>query len=747
MDIKYSKHVNKALEVAHTEAKYRRHEFVTPEHLLHAMLQQDEFLCAMDEFGRSAEELKFNLKSVFSTQFEQVPEDLVYEPENSQQITELFLNAQINITFSGAEEIDIPHLFQAMIDLKDSWAAYLLKMQLGDNVSDFVSVLIDEYNFDFDDFGEFGSMLEKGEQWKSLLVCINDKLESHSPLIGREMELEKTIRILCRKNKNNPMLIGESGVGKTSIVYGLAEKIEKGEVPDKLKGFRIYEMDMGGLLAGTQYRGEFEKRLKNIMNGVEKEGDVILFIDEIHNLIGAGGSGEGSMDASNLLKPYLDEGKIRFIGATTYQEFNKYFSGSKGMVRRFHQIDILEPSIDDTINIINGLKQSYEDFHNVKYDDGVIEYAVHASNQFIKDKFLPDKAIDLIDEAGAYMQTHRKKKGKKGGKKNNTEIVTKEIISEILSRVCKVDSISMNDDNTRLEHLAENMLAKIYGQDEAVKKVTEAIMMSKAGLNDDNKPVASLLFVGPTGVGKTEIARVLAAELGVSLVRFDMSEYSEKHTVAKLIGSPAGYVGYEEGGLLTDAIRKTPNCVLLLDEIEKAHPDIFNILLQVMDYAVLTDNKGKKSDCRHLILIMTSNAGAQYASRSSIGFSGKIDAGNSMMKQVKMTFKPEFMNRLSATVVFNGMDNNMARLILNKKLNEFTSKLNAKNVTASIDEDAMEWLLKKSITREYGAREVDRTIAGYIKPMFVKEILFGNLKNGGHAEIKLVNNEISIEIK
>lgn len=735
MDLKYSKHVNKALEVAHTEAKYRRHEFVTPEHLLHAMLQQDEFLCAMDEFGRSAEELKFNLKNVLSAEFDKVPDDIEYEPVNSQQTTELFLNAQVNITFSGAEELDIPHLFQAMIDLKDSWAAYLLKIQLGDNMSDFVSILIDEYNFSFDELGEFN---EKPEQWKNLLMCVNDKIDTHNPLIGREMELERTIRILCRKNKNNPLLIGESGVGKTAIVYGLAEKIEKGEVPDKIKGFRIYEMEMGGLLAGTQYRGEFEKRLKNIMKGVEKEGNVIIFIDEIHNLIGAGGSSEGTMDASNFLKPYLDEGKIRFIGSTTYEEFNKHFSASKGMVRRFHQIDILEPDIEDTIKIIKGLKQGYEKFHNVKYEEGVIEYAVQASDKYIKDKFLPDKAIDLIDEAGAYMQTHNIGKRKR--------IVTKEIVSEILSRVCKVDSISINDDNSKLEHLAENMLNKIFGQDEAIMKVTEAIMMSKAGLNEDNKPVASLLFVGPTGVGKTEIAKVLAAELGVSLVRFDMSEYAEKHTVAKLIGSPAGYVGYEEGGLLTDAIRKTPNCVLLLDEIEKAHPDIFNILLQVMDYAVLTDNKGKKSDCRHLILIMTSNAGAQYASRSSIGFSGKVNAGDTMMKQVKMTFKPEFMNRLSATVVFNAMDNNMARLILNKKLNEFFCKLDKHNVKVNLSEEATEWLLKKSITREYGAREVDRTIAAHLKPVFVKEILFGRLKHGGNAYINIINDEISIDI-
>lgn len=732
MDIKYSKDVNKAIEVAHAEAKYRRHEFVCPEHLLHAMLQQDEFLCALDNISCDTEELKADLKDVLTNRFEQMPEDIQYEPENSQQTIELFLNAQMAVSFSGAEMIDIPHLTQAMIELKESWASYLLKIFLEDNVAEFISMLIDEYSYEYDDYNDYHGT-ERNEQWKSFVTCINDNLDNHNPLIGREQELEKTIRVLCRKEKNNPLLIGESGVGKTSIIYGLASKIIEGEVPEKLSGCHIYEIDMGGLIAGTQYRGEFEKRIKSIMSGVEKEGNAIVFIDEIHNLIGAGKIGDGSMDASNILKPYLECGSIRFIGSTTYEEYNKYFSSSKGMARRFQQIDILEPSIEDTVKILNGLIGKYEEYHDVKYDDGVIEYAVTASDKFIKDRFLPDKAIDLIDEAGAYMQIHKDEK--------NGRLVTKKLMAEILARICKTEAVTINEDNSNLEHLADRMKEQIYGQDEAIQKVTDAVLMSRAGLNDDNKPLANLLFVGPTGVGKTEIARVLASELGINLVRFDMSEYAEKHTVAKLIGSPAGYVGYEEGGLLTDAIRKTPNCVLLLDEIEKAHPDIFNILLQVMDYAVLTDNKGRKSDCRHLILIMTSNAGAQFAHQASIGFSSRVTAGDSMIKQIKMTFKPEFLNRLTATVVFNEMDKNMAQLILDKKLKEFYTKLNAQNVTVTMDESTREWFLEKSITKEYGAREMDRVISGYLKPLFVREILFGSLKGRGNAVIEIKDDK------
>lgn len=535
------------------------------------------------------------------------------------------------------------------------------------------------------------------------------------------------------------MHVGEPGVGKTSLAYGLAARIEAREVPERLLDCRIYELDLGTLLAGTQYRGDFEKRLKTIMEGVRNEGRAIIYIDEIHNLIGAGRTGDGSMDASNMLKPYLESGDIRFIGSTTYEEYNRYFARSKGLVRRFQQIDILEPSIEETIHIVEGLKEKYEEFHGVTYQPDVIPYAVKASVRYISDRFLPDKAIDLVDEAGAYREIHPIPSGE--------QIVDKTLITDVLARICKVDALAMKEeDTTSLETLHARISAKIYGQEEAVRQVVEAVQMSKAGLLDENKPLASLLFVGPTGVGKTEVAKVLASELGISLQRFDMSEYTEKHTVAKLIGSPAGYVGYEDGGLLTDAIRKTPNCVLLLDEIEKAHPDVFNILLQVMDYAVLTDNKGRKADCRHVVLIMTSNAGAQFARQASIGFSSQITAGEAMLKQVKKTFKPEFINRLSATVVFHDMSREMASLILDKKLGELSSKLAARQIEMELSPEARNWLLQRGFLPEYGAREMNRVIASHLKPLLMREILFGSLKSGGKTCIQVDKDQLVLQL-
>ena len=475
------------------------------------------------------------------------------------------------------------------------------------------------------------------------------------------------------------------------------------------------------------------------MESVRNEGRAIIYIDEIHNLIGAGRTGDGSMDASNMLKPYLESGDIRFIGSTTYEEYNRYFARSKGLVRRFQQIDILEPSIEETIHIVEGLKEKYEEFHGVTYQSDVIPYAVKASVRYISDRFLPDKAIDLVDEAGAYREIHPIPSGE--------QIVDKTLITDVLARFCKVDALAMKEeDTTSLETLHARISAQIYGQEEAVRQVVEAVQMSKAGLLDENKPLASLLFVGPTGVGKTEVAKVLASELGISLQRFDMSEYTEKHTVAKLIGSPAGYVGYEDGGLLTDAIRKTPNCVLLLDEIEKAHPDVFNILLQVMDYAVLTDNKGRKADCRHVVLIMTSNAGAQFARQASIGFSSQITAGEAMLKQVKKTFKPEFINRLSATVVFHDMNRDMASLILNKKLGELSNKLATRQIEMELSPEARNWLLQRGFLPEYGAREMDRVIASHLKPLLMREILFGSLKSGGKTCIRVDKDQLILQL-
>ena len=739
MDIQNTVHVNSAFTYAQKKAISYRHEFITPEHLLSAFLEQSPFANALNMCFCDAQELAFSLENYFTEELESVPADMDYELEVSTQLNELIQHAYLMIDYSSAEALNVPHLVQSMLQLKDSWACHILKEALEEELPEFISQLISRYEEVEEEDNLQTSPQEKSEPWRSFVTCLNDCLQDHNPLIGREAELERTIQVLCRKEKNNPLHVGEPGVGKTSLAYGLAARIEAREVPERLLDCRIYELDLGTLLAGTQYRGDFEKRLKTIMEGVRNEGHAIIYIDEIHNLIGAGRTGDGSMDASNMLKPYLESGDIRFIGSTTYEEYNRYFARSKGLVRRFQQIDILEPSIEETIHIVEGLKEKYEKFHGVTYQPDVIPYAVKASVRYISDRFLPDKAIDLVDEAGAYREIHPIPSGE--------QIVDKTLITDVLARICKVDALAIKEeDTTSLETLHARISAKIYGQEEAVRQVVEAVQMSKAGLLDENKPLASLLFVGPTGVGKTEVAKVLASELGISLQRFDMSEYTEKHTVAKLIGSPAGYVGYEDGGLLTDAIRKTPNCVLLLDEIEKAHPDVFNILLQVMDYAVLTDNKGRKADCRHVVLIMTSNAGAQFARQASIGFSSQITAGEAMLKQVKKTFKPEFINRLSATVVFHDMSREMASLILDKKLGELSSKLAARQIEMDLSPEARNWLLQRGFLPEYGAREMDRVIASHLKPLLMREILFGSLKSGGKTCIQVDKDQLVLQL-
>ena len=743
---------DRAAKVINQATKYctdHRHEFVTPEHLLYFLTQEESFNELLyplaDDIGDAL--------LPFLQEMESVPAELDYVPDLSEQMKELMSEAISQVQHSSAKALDIVHLTSALMNLKESQASYLLNKAV-DEIStpeDFLGDLISWYENtddesmpdDDDDFltddSDYGVDTKK-EHWRTLVTCLNDVVAQKNPLIGREAELERTIQVLCRCDKNNPLHIGEPGVGKTALVYGLTARIVAGNVPERLKGSKVYQLDLGTMLAGTQFRGDFEKRIKQVMDGVTREGtNNIVYIDEIHNLVGAGAVGESSMDASNMLKPYLESGQLRFIGSTTYEEYNKYFSRSKGLVRRFQQIDILEPSEEETINILRQLRPKYEQFHGVVYEDNALETAVTASAKYVGDRFLPDKAIDLIDEAGAALET----KADAATGEGSVKVVTRELITEILAKTCKVDALAMkaDDDHAELASLDERMRAKIYGQDEAIRQVVEAVQMAKAGLMEDNKPLASLLFVGPTGVGKTEVARVLASELGIELLRFDMSEYTEKHTVAKLIGSPAGYIGYEDGGLLTDAIRKTPNCVLLLDEIEKAHQDIYNILLQVMDYARLTDNKGRKADFRNVIIIMTSNAGAQYASQASIGFGQRVERGEAMLRQVKKTFKPEFINRLSATVVFHDMDHTMATLILRKKLGELQEKLTARNVKLTLSDAAFDELLKEGFTREYGAREMDRVIAQRLKPMLMREILFGSLKQGGEMVVNSISGE------
>ena len=753
-EIKQTLRVSRALNKAYECCKEYRHEFIMPEHLLLALLEEFNFNAAVNIFY-SPYQLEDRIKEYLEG-VESLPEGTEYVPEASAQMGKVIELAVEQVNSSSAKALDIPHLTRGILALEDSWAAYLLKDCLYGKEANFMSQLI---NFcDFDD-----ELEEKGEQsgdkaaWKKLVTCMNDLYKEQNPLIGREQELQRTIQVLCRRDKNNPLHVGEPGVGKTALVWGLARMIEEGRVPDRLKGCRIYQLDMGTLLAGTQYRGDFENRIKMIMDGVAAEQDNpakpvanIVYIDEIHTMVGAGATSDSAMDASNMLKPYLEAGTIRFIGSTTYEEYNRYFSRSKGIVRRFQQIDIPEPTVDEAKHILRQLQPRYEEFHHVKYDDEAIDFAIEASAKYVNDRFLPDKAIDLIDEAGASFEV-RGKMADVGclmadvGCRMADVRVTKADIADVLAKTCKVDAMAVaeDDDYQRLESLAPRMLSQIYGQDEAIRQVVESVQMSRAGLLDDNKPLASLLFVGPTGVGKTEVARVLAKELGIELIRFDMSEYTEKHTVAKLIGSPAGYVGYEDGGLLTDAIRKSPNAVLLLDEIEKAHQDIYNILLQVMDYARLTDNKGRKADFRNVILIMTSNAGAQFAGQT-IGFNHNVSRGEAMMKQVKRVFKPEFINRLSGTVVFHDMDKQMATLILKKKLRELETKLEAKHVQMTLTAEAFEHLLKEGYTQEYGAREMDRVIAQQLKPLLMREILFGNLKQGGTVTVDVKDGSLAI---
>ena len=568
--------------------------------------------------------------------------------------------------------------------------------------------------------------MEEGAFWQQYAVCLNDALEGVNPLIGRTEELERTMQILCRKAKNNPLHLGEPGVGKTAVTYGLARLLNEGRVPAPLLGAKIFALDLGSLLAGTQYRGDFEKRFKRVMESISHEEKPIVYIDEIHNIVGAGAVGGGTFDISNMLKPYLASGSVRFIGASTYEEYKKHFEKSKSLVRRFQNIDIKEPDVSETVGIMEGLKPSYEEFHGVVYEEGVLEYAVEMSAKYVNERYLPDKAIDLMDEAGAYRRMHPLDQ--------KIQSVDKTLIDEILSKTCNIPKqIVEKDETAALATLEERLLGWVFGQEEAVGQVVNAVKFARAGLLEEGKPLASLLFVGPTGVGKTEIARSLAKELGIKLIRFDMSEYEEKHAVAKLIGAPAGYVGYEEGGLLTEEIRKNPHAVLLLDEIEKAHPDIYNILLQVMDYATLTDNQGRKADFRNVIVIMTSNAGASRIGKHGIGFLGQDVRADVILEEVKKIFQPEFRNRLNRIVVFHGINERMAEQIVEKKLGELGKLLEKKGVKLTADGEAGKLIKKKGISAEFGAREIERVIQGEIKPLLVDEILFGELKNGGEC--------------
>jgi ATP-dependent Clp protease ATP-binding subunit ClpA len=732
-----SEEVKRMLQQAISYAQRYGYEYVTPEMLLYVICGEQEFADAFAECGGDKKLLAEDLLSYMEKYVERTDNA---QPAFSAGANEVLSLAAQSAYSSGNREVCLRHIVHAMWGLDESYAVYYMEQQgiSEPELLQEMSPLPEEEPAPAYDRADGHKSGEEGsESWKLYAPCLNDTLEDVNPLIGREIELQRTIQILCRKDKNNPLHIGETGVGKTAITYGLVERLKEGQVPDAIKGARVFALDLGGMLAGTQYRGDFEKRFKKVLAEIGKEEKPIIYIDEIHNLSGAGAVGEGSFDASNMLKPYLSEGRIRFIGATTFEEYKKYFEKNKSLTRRFQNVEIKEPTKEETVRILKGLQSKYEQYHGVKYAEDIMEYAVSMSAKYINERFLPDKAIDIIDEAGAY----RKLNPIDG----DDQIIDRDVINHILTSICRVPIETVETDDTQgLADLEKRLSGKIFGQDEAITEVVNAVKFSKAGLNDENKPLASLLFVGPTGVGKTEIARCLAAELGSKLIRFDMSEYGEKHSVAKLIGAPAGYVGYEEGGILTEEIRKNPSSVLLLDEIEKAHPDIYNVLLQVMDYATLTDNQGRKADFRNVILIMTSNAGANRLGKSGIGFFSENQDKSTLLDAVSHTFQPEFRNRLSKVVVFNSMDEEMALSIVDKKLEELRLQLMARSITFTADKKARELVKKRGISPEFGAREVDRVIRNDIKPLFVDSMLFGELKKGGRIKLTVKDGEFAI---
>ncbi|MCQ2253578.1 MAG: AAA family ATPase [Bacteroidales bacterium] len=745
----------------------RRHEFVTPEHFMYYGALGLE--CVMQNLkfaGISKKKLLDYLKN-YLDQMEKVPGNHEYEMESSINMARALQSAESLAKALPKEELGVFEIIIAILSLKDEcpvkdYIIQNMKVPMEVFASKLMLDLADIENdptlrFDSDDDSDDYENADQQQQqhegenavdWRNFVTRINDNYADHNPLIGRDYELERTVHVLKKRERHNVLYIGESGVGKTAMVYGLLRRMAENKIfaTDTIKEADFFQIDMTAVLAGSQYRGDFEKRIKAIMEGISKSKNAVVYIDDFHNMVGMGANSENSNDASQMIIQYMDRPNIRFIGTTTYQEYNRHIQKNRALTRRFQTIDITEPSRDEAVQILEELIPIYEKFHGIKYRNkkDIASYAVDMSMKYISNRHLPEKAIDLIDEAGAYREIHPLEQK---SERKQTQWVDRILIAEMIQKVCNLSNIPdvENASETEiLEKLESNIKAKIFGQDDAVRQVVESIQMSKAGLLDMQKPIASLLFVGQTGVGKTEIVKVLAKELSLELIRFDMSEYTEKHAVAKLIGSPAGYVGYDDGGLLTDAIRKNPNCVLLLDEIEKAHSDIYHILLQIMDYASLTDNKGQKSDFRHVILVMTSNAGAQYAHQATVGFNG-ASVGSAMMTAVKKTFKPEFINRLTATVLFNDISEDMAALILQKKLNELRDRLSAKNITLDLQESAEKELLRLGFSPQYGAREIDRVLNQMINPLLMREILFGKLKKGGHVDVVYENEKFVLK--
>ncbi len=725
---------NQVYVVALNEARIQAHEYITPEHFLYSALMFDVGREIIEKSGGDVEQIKRDLTDFFD---EHIPKKVTESPIDSYAFMKMLEFATHQAVSSGKKLVQIGNVIVAIFSLSESFAAYVL-LKNGVDKLKLLRVISHEIG-EKENEGETGSKKNTDATFlKTYATNLTERAKQGllDPLVGRSDILERTIQVLSRRLKNNPLHVGEPGVGKTAVVYGLAQKIAEGQVPKLLQDSQIFYIDIGNILAGTRYRGDFEERLVKLLEIILKTKQPIIYIDEVHTIVGAGAVSGGGLDGATILKPYLAKGDVRFIGSTTFDEYKKYFEKDKALLRRFQKIDILEPSISECIEIINGIKYKYEHYHNVVYTEEVVQKVCELTGKYMQDKFLPDKAIDVIDETGAFVKMHNKDK-----------VITLKDIEKTIALMTKIPESSISaDEINQLKNLEEKIKTEIFGQDSAIKLVVDAIKISRSGLNDSNKPVASLLFVGPTGVGKTEIARQVALNFGIKLTRFDMSEYQEKHSVARLIGSPPGYVGYEEGGLLTDEIRKTPHCVLLLDEIEKAHPDIYNILLQIMDYGSLTDNSGKKADFRNVIIIMTSNAGAKYIGKRVVGFNDKKEGLSVVDKEVERIFNPEFRNRLDAVVVFSHIDEDMSIKIANKALSNLSKRLIEKRIDLEATPEAISFIALKGRCEQFGAREIMRVVDNDIKKQLVDEILFGKLKDGGKVVVDVKNEKLICNI-
>ena len=733
-----SKELSATLGFAVREAKKRRHEYVSVEHVLFAILHDTSGLEIVEKCGGNVEKLKANLELFFNETMEMIPEGNEYVLQQTIGFQRVIQRAVNHVRSADKKEVAVSDILASIFMEKESHAVYFLNEE-GISRLDVLRVAAHDLPADLaglpteiDSPSEDKTTKKKAGPLETYTVNLIDQAAKGrlDPLIGRERELTRTMQVLCRRRKNNPVFVGDPGVGKTAMAEGLAQKIWEGEVPELLQEVRIYSLDLGGMLAGSKFRGDFEQRLKGVVAELKKRKNAILFIDEIHTIVGAGATSSGSMDASNILKPFLSTGELRCIGSTTYEEYKNHFEKDRALSRRFEKIDILEPPVKESIQILKGLRSRYEKHHDITYTDAALKAACELSAKYINDRFLPDKAIDVIDEAGAAIRLA-------GG--TNRKRIHPSDIEKIVAGIARIPAVNVSTtDKAKLENLGSRLRRVVFGQNDAIDALVTAIKRSRAGLCQPEKPVGSFLFTGPTGVGKTEVARQVAEHLDVEFMRYDMSEYMEKHAVARLIGAPPGYIGFDQGGLLTDGVRKYPYSVLLLDEIEKAHEDLFNILLQVLDHATLTDNTGKKADFRNVIIMMTSNAGSREMSSATIGFGDpKSDATAKGKKAIEKIFSPEFRNRLDAIISFNALDREIMAKIVDKFMQAVADQLAVKKIVLEYSDRVRDWLAKKGHDSQYGARPLARIIQTRIKDILADEILFGKLEKGGTVRLDL----------